>query len=134
MVEDAAEDAAIGDEGDHARDALAAGTDERVDSVHPATELGPSTAKGGLRGGPRGRRRMGLRMNARPRRERRALPSMAASLQPPARDVGVGAVVVDEVPSRVGNVREETGDEVEGVERHGFVVAVAFPGQVRGGL
>lgn len=51
MVEDAADDAALGDEGEDPHDALAAGTDERIDFVHPANELGPSAAKGGQRGG-----------------------------------------------------------------------------------
>jgi hypothetical protein len=41
---------------------------------------------------------------------------------------------LDEVPSRVGNVREETGDDVEGVEDLGFIAVVAVPGQVRSGL
>jgi hypothetical protein len=41
---------------------------------------------------------------------------------------------LDEVPSRVGNVREETGDEVESVEGLGSLVVVAVPGQIRGGL
>jgi hypothetical protein len=52
-----ADDAAIGDEGDHPHHASAAGTDERIDLVHPANELGPSAAKGGQRGGRAGRRR-----------------------------------------------------------------------------
>ena len=34
MVEDAADDAAIGDEGDYPHHALAAGTEERIDFVH----------------------------------------------------------------------------------------------------
>jgi hypothetical protein len=41
---------------------------------------------------------------------------------------------MDEAPSRVGNVGEEAGDEVEGVERLGLFVVVTGPGQVRGGL
>ena len=41
---------------------------------------------------------------------------------------------MDQVPSRVGNVREETGDEVEGVEGLGLLVVVAVPGQIAGGL
>ena len=41
---------------------------------------------------------------------------------------------MDKVSSRVGNVREETGDEVEGVERFGLLVVVAVPGQIAGGL
>jgi hypothetical protein len=39
---------------------------------------------------------------------------------------------MDKVSSRVGNVREETGDEVEGVEGLGLLV-VAIPGQIRCG-
>lgn len=73
-------------------------------------------------------------MNARPRLERRTLLSLAASLLLAAHDVGIGAVVMDEVPSRVGNVGEEAGDEVEGVERLGLFVVVTGPRQVRGGL
>ena len=38
-----------------------------------------------------------------------------------------------DVPSRVGNVGEETGKEVEGVEGFGLLVVVAGTGQVRGG-
>src|SRR5450830_370058 len=57
VLEDAADDAALGDEGDHPHHASAAGTDERIDLVHPANELGPSAAKGGQRGGRGGRRR-----------------------------------------------------------------------------
>jgi hypothetical protein len=44
MVADAADDAGLGDEGDHAHHALAAGSDGRIDFVHPAKELSPSTA------------------------------------------------------------------------------------------
>jgi DNA-binding response OmpR family regulator len=50
VLEDAADDATLGDEGDHPHHASAAGTDERIDLVHPANELGPSAAKGGQRG------------------------------------------------------------------------------------
>ncbi len=39
-----------------------------------------------------------------------------------------------EVPSRIGNVREETGDEVEGVEGLDLLTVVAVPRQVRGRL
>src|ERR1035437_9477652 len=56
-VEDAADDAALGDEGDHPHHASAAGTDERVDLVHPSDELRPAAAKGGQRGRHTGRRR-----------------------------------------------------------------------------
>ena len=41
---------------------------------------------------------------------------------------------MNEMPFRVGNVCEETGDEVEGLEGFGLLVVVAVPGQVRGGL
>ena len=34
VVEDAADDAALGDEGDHPHHATAPGTDERIDLVH----------------------------------------------------------------------------------------------------
>ena len=50
MLEDAADDAALGDEGDHPHHASAAGTDERIDLVNPAKELSPSAAKGGHEG------------------------------------------------------------------------------------
>lgn len=66
--------------------------------------------------------------------ERLWLPGLASGLQLAADDVGVGAVVMDQVPSRVGNVREETGDEVEGVEGLGLLVVVAVAGQIGGGL
>ena len=46
---------------------------------------------------------------------------LAPGLQFSAHDIGIGAVVMDKVPSRVGNVREETGDEVEGVEGLGLL-------------
>jgi hypothetical protein len=39
-----------------------------------------------------------------------------------------------EVPSWVGNVREEAGDEVEDLEGLGLIAVVAGLGQVRGGL
>ena len=78
MVEDAADDAALGDEGDHPRHASAAGTDERIDLLHPANELGPSAAKGGQRGGRGGRRRRSV--FARPWRERLCLLSLATYL------------------------------------------------------
>ena len=71
-------------------------------------------------------------MNVRPRSERLCLLDLALSLVFPAHDVRIGAVVVDEVPSRIGNVREETGDEVEGVEGLGLLV-VAIPRQIRCG-
>ena len=58
---------------------------------------------------------------------------LAAGFQLSAHDVRVGAVVMGNVPSRVGNVGEETGEEVEGVEGFGLLVVVAVPGQVRGG-
>jgi len=41
---------------------------------------------------------------------------------------------VDEVASWVGDAREETGDEVGGDEDLDFLVVVAVPGQIRGGL
>jgi hypothetical protein len=41
VVEDAANDAALGDEGDHPHHASAAGTDQRIGLVNPAKELSP---------------------------------------------------------------------------------------------
>jgi hypothetical protein len=41
---------------------------------------------------------------------------LVVGLQLAAHDVRVGAVVVDEVAARIGDVGEETGDEVEGIE------------------
>lgn len=134
LVEDAAVGAGLGDEDDHAQDALAAGTAERIDFVRATNELGPSTAKGGRGGGDRGRRRRRRRGNARLRRERRTPLSLAASLQLSAHDVGVGAAVANEVPSRIGNVREESGDESAGVECFGSLAIVAVAGKVGGGL
>ena len=55
MVEDAADDAALGNEGDHPHHASAARTDQRIGLVNPAKELSPSAAKGGQRGGRAGR-------------------------------------------------------------------------------
>jgi hypothetical protein len=73
-------------------------------------------------------------MNARSRGEELCLLGLALGLQFPAHDVRIGAVVMDKVPSWIGYVREETGDEVEGVEGFGLLVVVAVPGQIRGGL
>ena len=73
-------------------------------------------------------------MNARPRGERLCLLGLAPGLQLSAHDVRIGAVVVHEVPSRIGYVGEETGDEVQSVEGFGLLVVVAVAGQVRGGL
>ena len=114
MLEDAADDAALGDEGDHPHHASAAGTDERIDLVHPANELGPSAAKGGQRG----RRGVTRRRSvfARPWHERLCLLSLAAGLQLAAHDVRVGAAIVDEVAARIGDVGQQTGDEVEGID------------------
>jgi hypothetical protein len=53
-------------------------------------------------------------------------------LQLAAHDVRVGAVVVDEVAARIGNVGQETGDEVEGIDGVGLLAVVAGRGQVRG--
>jgi hypothetical protein len=39
---------------------------------------------------------------------------------------------VDEVASRIGDVGEEAGDEVEGIEGLGLLVVVADPGLLRG--
>lgn len=47
MVEDAAEDAAFGYEGDDPHHALAPGKDERIDLVRPSKELSPSAPKSG---------------------------------------------------------------------------------------
>jgi hypothetical protein len=47
VFQDAADQTRLGDEGDHAHDASAAGTDERIDLVDPSDELGPSAAQGG---------------------------------------------------------------------------------------
>jgi hypothetical protein len=47
LFQDAADQTRLGDEGDHAHDASAAGTDERIDLVDPSDELGPSAAQGG---------------------------------------------------------------------------------------
>ena len=52
-------------------------------------------------------------MNARSRGEGLCLLGLVEGLQLPAHDVRIGAVVMDQVPSRVGNVGEEAGDEVE---------------------
>ena len=73
-------------------------------------------------------------MNAWSRGEGLCLQGLVVSLQFPAYDVGIGAVVMDQVPSRVGNVGEEAGDEVEGVEGFGLLAVVTGLGQVRGGL
>ena len=43
-------------------------------------------------------------------------PGQGTGLRRSAGDVGAGAVEVDEVASRTGNVRKETGDDVESVE------------------
>jgi hypothetical protein len=47
VIQDAADQTRLGDEGDHAHEASAAGTDERIDLVDPSDELGPSAAQGG---------------------------------------------------------------------------------------
>jgi hypothetical protein len=47
VFHDAADQTRLGDEGGHAHDASAAGTDERIDLVDPSDELGPSAAQGG---------------------------------------------------------------------------------------
>ena len=129
MVEDAADDSAFGYEGDDPHHAVAAGTDERIDLVHPANELGPSAAKGGGQRGGRGvtRRRS---VFARPWHERLCLLSLAAGLQLAAHDVRVGTVVVDKVAARIGDVGQQTGDEVEGIDGVGLLVVVADPGLV----
>ena len=132
MVEDATKDAGLGDEGDHAHDTKAAGTEKRIDFVHPANEPGPSQAKGGQGWGHRGERQGRLRGRA--GGGRLCFPGLAAGLQLAADDVGVGAVVVNEVPSRIGNVGEESGEEVEGVEHFGSFAVVAIAGQMGGGL
>jgi len=50
MVEDAADDAAFGDEGVDAHHAPTAGTDERVDFVNAASELSPAAPESGHEG------------------------------------------------------------------------------------
>jgi len=135
VVEDEADDAALGDEGDHAHVAAAAGTDERIDLVDPADEMGPPAAKGGEGGGRRGR--PGGCVLARLVLGGDALLSLTASLTASlplaSDDVGAGAAVVDEVAARIGDVGEETGEEVEGVEGLVLLVVVARGGQVRCG-
>jgi hypothetical protein len=131
VVEDAADDAALGNEGDHPHHTLAAGTEERIDLVHPSKELGPSAAKGGQRRGREGMRWRSV--FARPWRERLCSLSLVAGLQLAAHDVRVGAVLVDEVAARIGDVGEETGDEVEGIEGVSLLLVVAGLWQVRGG-
>jgi len=98
VVEDAADDAGLGDEGDHAHHAAAAGTDERIDFVHPANEPGPSPAKGGQGWGHRGERQGRLRGRA--GGGRLCFPGLAAGLLLAADDVGVGAVVMDDTAMR----------------------------------
>jgi hypothetical protein len=73
-------------------------------------------------------------MNVRSRGEGLCLLGLVEGLQFPAHDVRIGAVVMDQVPSRVGNVGEETGDEVESLEGLGLLAVVVGLGQVRGGL
>jgi hypothetical protein len=51
-------------------------------------------------------------------------------LQLAAYEVRVGAAGVNEVPARIGNVGEETGDEVEGIKGLGLRVVVGDPGLV----
>lgn len=131
VVEDAAEDAGPGDEGDHALHTVAAGADEGIDLEDPADELGPSAPKGGQGRGHRGGRKR--RRRGRSRGERLCLSGLPLGPQLSVHDVGVGAVVVHEVPSRIWNVGEETG-EVEGVEGLGLLVVVVVAGQIRGGL
>ncbi len=73
-------------------------------------------------------------MNIRSRGEGLCLLGLVEGLQFPAHDVRIGAVVMDQVPSRVRDVGEEPSDEVEGVESLGLLAVVTGPGQVRGGL
>ena len=47
VIQDAADQTRLEDEGDHAHEASAAGTDERIDLVDPSDALGPSAAQGG---------------------------------------------------------------------------------------
>jgi hypothetical protein len=72
---------------------------------------------------------------------RLTLLGLALGLQLAAHDVRVGTVVVDEAASRVGDVRQETGGEVEGINgasafspswpAESRYVAVAEPGAHR---
>ncbi len=82
MVEDASDDAAVGDERDHAHDALAAGADERIGLVDLSKELSPAAPGRGQRGGGRGGRGRQRGVFARPWRERVSLLSLGAGLQP----------------------------------------------------
>jgi hypothetical protein len=102
--------------------------------------------------GQNARLRAGIKM-PRPRREKVRMAPLSTRLKPPAipiaslqltllglalglqlaaHDVRVGAVVVDEVAARIGNVGRETGDEVEGLDGVGLVAVLAGRGQVRG--
>jgi hypothetical protein len=130
VVEDAADDAALGNERDHPHHASAAGTGGGIDLVHPSNELSPATTQGDQRRGRGGTRRRSV--FARPWRERLCLLGLAAGLQLAAHDVRVGAEVVDEVAARIGDVGEKTGDEVEGIEGLGLLGVVADPGLVCG--
>jgi hypothetical protein len=48
VVEDAADDAALGDEGDHPHHASLAGTDEGIELVHPSSRRQSSGRGGGV--------------------------------------------------------------------------------------
>ena len=117
----------LGDEGDHAHHASAAGTDERIDLVEPSDELGPSTAQSGQSWG------RWRRLPARFWREGLRLGGVAASLCLTPRHVGVRAVVVDEVAAGIGDVGQYAGHEVQCTDGlYGFLV-VAAPWPVREG-
>jgi hypothetical protein len=83
VFQDAADQTRLGDEGDHAHDASAAGTDERIDLVDPSDELGPSAAQGGQSWG------RWRRLPARSWREGLCLGGVAVGLRVTPRYVGV---------------------------------------------
>jgi len=117
VVEDATDDGACRDEGDHPHHASTARAEERIDPVDPADELCPAPAQGGESGG---RRRQGVGVRA--WRGRLCLLGLGAGLLLAAHHVRVGAVVVDDVPAWVGDVGEHAGHEVEGVKGLGGLV------------
>jgi len=117
-------EAGLGEEGDRADHAAASGTDEGIDLEDPADEPGPSAAKGGRRGEPAVGGGGGGE----------AVVEASGSAGRASDDVRSGAVAVDQVSPRVGDVREKAGDEIEGVARPGPLVVVAVAGPVPGGL
>lgn len=119
VPQDLVDDLVVDDEGDDPHPAAAAGADERVDLVDTLDQLGPPAAEGALV------RRGVIRTPLTTSTGAISDVPLELALPPASRGIRVRAVVAHHVTARLGNVREDPGEELGRVEPLSCSAAVA---------